>query len=145
MERSQEPKWLVWAKELQFLTQAGLTYTKDPFDRERFQRIRDIAAEMVAEGADLPTERVKDLFCNEVGFQTPKLDTRAALFDGDGIFLARGVYYIHVPAVVHAGEAFVIQGFDICRFAVPRRRRRVVRLRGEACGVCQHKRSQYSE
>ena len=53
--------------------------------------------------------------------------------------------HIHVPAVVHAGEAFVIQGFDICRFAVPRRRRRVVRLRGEACGVRQHKRSQYSE
>lgn len=87
MERSQEPKWLVWAKELQFLAQAGLTYTKDPFDRERFQRIRDIAAEMVAEGADLPTERVKDLFCNEVGFQTPKLDTRAALFDDAGRIL----------------------------------------------------------
>lgn len=87
MERSQEPKWLAWAKELQFLAQAGLTYTKDPFDRERFQRIRDIAAEMVAEGADLPTERVKDLFCNEVGFQTPKLDTRAALFDDAGRIL----------------------------------------------------------
>lgn len=78
-------------------------------------------------------------------FEPYRAAGRAALFDGDGIFLARGVYYIHVPAVVHAGEAFVIQGFDICRFAVPRRRRRVVRLRGEACGVRQHKRSQYSE
>lgn len=54
MAKADEPKWLSWAKELQFLAQAGLTYTKDPFDKERFERIREIAAEMMAEGSDLP-------------------------------------------------------------------------------------------
>lgn len=82
-------RWLEWAKELQFLAQAGLTYTKDAFDKERFERIRTIAAEMVSAGCDLPVEKVKDLFCNETGFQTPKLDTRAAIFDGDRILLVK--------------------------------------------------------
>ena len=40
--------WTKWARELQFLAQAGLTYSKDHYDLERFQRIRDIAAEMVS-------------------------------------------------------------------------------------------------
>lgn len=82
-----QPKWLDWVKELQFLAQAGLTYTQDPFDRERFQRIRDLAAEMMAAGSGEPLARVKGLFCNETGFQTPKLDTRAALFDASGRIL----------------------------------------------------------
>lgn len=73
-------KWLDWAKELQFLAQAGLTYSKDPFDIERFQRIRDIAAEMMSVKSGLSVDVVKGLFCNETGYQTPKLDTRAAIF-----------------------------------------------------------------
>ena len=60
------PRWTDWARELQALAQAGLEYSKDPFDRERFQRIREISAEMVSEGAVLPLERVKDLFCGEL-------------------------------------------------------------------------------
>ena len=59
--------WLDWAVELQALAQAGLHYGKDPFDIERFQRIRDIAAEMLARGTDLPLETVTDLFCRETG------------------------------------------------------------------------------
>lgn len=38
-----------WAKRLQSLAQAGLTYGKDNFDLERYQEIRDISAEMMAE------------------------------------------------------------------------------------------------
>ena len=81
--------WLDWAVELQALAQAGLHYGKDPFDIERFQRIRDIAAEMLARGTDLPLETVTDLFCCESGYQTPKLDTRAAVFQNGRILLVR--------------------------------------------------------
>ena len=81
--------WLDWAVELQALAQAGLHYGKDPFDIERFQRIRDIAAEMLARGTDLPLETVTDLFCCESGYQTPKLDTRAAVFQDGRILLVR--------------------------------------------------------
>ena len=85
----QKQKWLDWAVELQALAQAGLFYSKDIYDIERFQRIRDIAAQMLTEPSGLPLARVKDLFCNETGYQTPKLDTRAAVFQNDRILLVQ--------------------------------------------------------
>ena len=87
MERNE--KWLQWATELQALAQAGLFYSKDVFDLERFQRIRDISAEMVSLQSDLPVEKVKELFCCESGYQTPKLDTRAAVFQDGKILLVQ--------------------------------------------------------
>lgn len=82
-------KWLEWAVELQSIAQTGLFYGKDPFDMERYQRIRDIAAEMISFKTEIPLEKVKDLFCCETGYQTPKLDTRAAIFKEDKILLVK--------------------------------------------------------
>ena len=82
-----QPKWLDWAVELQALAQAGLTYGKDKYDLERYRRIRELAAEMMSQGSGLPMEQVEGLFCNETGYQTPKIDTRAAIFQGDKILL----------------------------------------------------------
>jgi len=82
-------KWLEWAVELQSLAQAGLTYGKDVYDKDRYQRIRDISADMLAYKTDFSSEKVKSLFCNETGYQTPKLDTRAAIFDNGKILLVR--------------------------------------------------------
>ena len=73
-------KWLQWAVELQSIAQAGLFYGKDPFDLERYERIREISAEMISYKTEIPLEKVKDLFCNEAGYQTTKLDTRATIF-----------------------------------------------------------------
>ena len=81
--------WLDWAVELQSLAQAGLYYGKDKFDRERYARIREIAAEILAFQGDMPLEKVKDLFCCETGYQTPKLATRAAVFQGERILLVQ--------------------------------------------------------
>ena len=82
-------KLVDWAMRLQSLAQAGLTYGKDSFDLERYQEIRDISAEMIAEKSDLPIEKVKNLFCNEVGYQTPKIGTRAAIFKDDKMLLVQ--------------------------------------------------------
>ena len=81
-------KWLSWAVELQSLAQAGLAYTDNVYDIERYERIREISAEIISEKSDIPTEKVKDLFCGERGYQTPKLDTRAAVFKDGKILLA---------------------------------------------------------
>ena len=81
--------WLEWAIELQSLAQAGLTYGKDEYDKERYERIREISAEMIARKSDISIEKVKDLFCNESGYQTPKIDTRAAIFENGKILLVR--------------------------------------------------------
>ncbi|WWR16534.1 NUDIX hydrolase [Lachnospiraceae bacterium JLR.KK008] len=82
-------KWLAWAQELQSIAQSALFYCKDPFDRERFARIREISAEMVSERTEIPVEKVKGLFCDEIGYQTPKLDSRAAIFRDGKILLVR--------------------------------------------------------
>ena len=87
MEKNEQ--WLQWAVELQSLAQAGLTYGADAYDLERYRRIREIAAEMVAHRTDIPVEKVRDLFCGETGYQTPKLDTRAAIFQDGKILLVR--------------------------------------------------------
>ncbi len=89
MNKIIQPQWLEWAKELQFIAQAGLTYSKDAFDIERFERIREIAAEILSQQSEMPLEKTKNLFCNETGFQTPKLDTRAAIFKDDKILLVK--------------------------------------------------------
>lgn len=87
MERNE--KWLQWAVELQSIAQAGLYYGKDVFDRERYTRIREIAAGMLSSQSEFPMEKVEELFCCETGYQTPKLDTRAAVFQDGKILLVK--------------------------------------------------------
>lgn len=84
-------KLLDIAIELQSIAQAGIAYSKDKFDIERFKRIRDISAEILCEKSDLTLEKVKDLFCNETGYQTPKVDTRAAIFKDNKILLVKEI------------------------------------------------------
>lgn len=80
-------KWLEWAVELQALAQSGLYYGKDKFDIERYQRIREISAEMLSYKTEIPYEKVYDIFCTDTGYQTPKIDTRAAIFKDNKILL----------------------------------------------------------
>jgi len=84
-----ETPWLEWIMELQSIAQAGLHYSKDIYDIERFERLREITAEMMSLKSGLSTEVVKDLFCNEKGYQTPKVETRAVIFGDGGILLVK--------------------------------------------------------
>ena len=66
MNKNTDPRWLEWAKELQFIAQAGLTYSRDPFDIERFERIREISAENNGAKAPsfLPNKGLPALSCS---------------------------------------------------------------------------------
>ncbi len=86
---NQKETWLQWAIELQSIAQSALYYCRDQYDRERFERIREISAEMVSHQSEIPLEKVRDLFCCETGYQTPKLDSRAAIFQDGKILLVR--------------------------------------------------------
>lgn len=88
-DMNENNRWLDWAVELQSIAQNGLFYCKDDFDKERYQRIREITAEMISYKSEIPVEKVKDLFCSDEGYQTPKLDTRAAIFKDDKILLVK--------------------------------------------------------
>ena len=80
-------RWIDYAIRIQSIAQAGLQYGKDPYDRERYTALRQIAAEMISEKTDSPINKVSGLFCNETGYQTPKVDTRAAVFVNGRILL----------------------------------------------------------
>jgi len=84
------PLWLEWAQHLQALAQTGLAYCRNPFDTERYEAIRGIAAEIMASGAGLrDSSAVVDLFRGDVGYATPKVDIRAAVFDHERLLFVR--------------------------------------------------------
>lgn len=82
-------KWLQWAKQLQSIAQSGLAFSKNEFDIERFERIRNLSIEIMSEYTQLSNEKVRTLFANESGYQTPKIDVRAAVFKDDRILLVK--------------------------------------------------------
>ena len=82
-------KWLEWAKRIQSLSQAGLTFSKDIYDIERYEELRSISAEIMEEHTDLEMEKVRNLFANETGYQTPKVDVRGAVFNDDKILMVK--------------------------------------------------------
>lgn len=82
-------RWLQWAVELQSIAQSGLFYGKDQYDLERYEQVRSIACEMISYKTEIPVDKVRDLFCCEIGYQTPKLDTRAAIFKDGRILLVK--------------------------------------------------------
>lgn len=81
--------WLKWAMEIQSIAQAGLAYPTGVYDVERYERLREISAEMLSVKTGISPEKVMDLFCNEIGYQTPKIDTRDAVFQDDKILLVQ--------------------------------------------------------
>ncbi len=86
-----EPKWIEWAKDLQAISQNGLNYSENAFDRDRYNKIRDIAAEILASHSDVDFEVIKDLFNGEKGHSTPKVDVRGAVFKDDKILMVREI------------------------------------------------------
>ncbi len=84
-----EPKWLEWAKELQSIAQAGLTYSRDVYDLERFEQIREISMEIMSQYTKVDQSVLKNLFANETGYPTPKVDIRAVIFEDNKILLVK--------------------------------------------------------
>jgi len=83
------PKWLTWAKELQALAQQGIEYSHDKYDVERFERIRSLSVEIMASYTDMDEMTIRDLFCSEKGYQTPKIDVRGIIIENDQILLVK--------------------------------------------------------
>jgi ADP-ribose pyrophosphatase YjhB (NUDIX family) len=86
-ESEMEPDWLVWARRIQALAQTGMAFTRDGYDRERYEALRTLAAEMLAARSGGDPARIEDLFAGQSGYATPKVDVRGAVFDRDGRIL----------------------------------------------------------
>jgi ADP-ribose pyrophosphatase YjhB (NUDIX family) len=82
-------RWHQHALRLAALSQNGLTFMQDPFDRERWEEVRRIAAEMLAAGAGTSPEEMVVGLSQEHGYATPKVDVRAAVFRDDQVLLVQ--------------------------------------------------------
>ena len=85
----EERKWLDIAKKLQSIAQAGLEYSKDKYDLERFEEIRKVSIDIMECYTDIEREKIKNLFAGETGYQTPKIDIRAAVFHENKILMVK--------------------------------------------------------
>lgn len=82
-------QWLAWAKRIQALSQSGLAFSKDIYDIERYEELRDISIEIMAAHTELEIDKVRDLFANETGYQTPKVDVRGVVFKNNQILMVK--------------------------------------------------------
>lgn len=83
-------QWLEWAKKIQALSQAGLEYSKDVYDLERFEELRKISGEIMMEYTNIKDfQTIEQLFFNEQGYQTPKVDVRGVVFQNDKLLLVK--------------------------------------------------------
>jgi ADP-ribose pyrophosphatase YjhB (NUDIX family) len=88
---SQEPRWLRIAREMSAMAQTGLTFSQDPFDRLRYQRLRELAAEMLAQGSAPDYDLILESLGRDTGYATPKVDVRGAAFRDGRVLLVREI------------------------------------------------------
>ncbi|KFN02782.1 NUDIX domain-containing protein [Bacillus clarus] len=121
-------KWIDWVKQIQSIAQAGLTYSKDVYDIERFQQLRDISISMMSHYTKTDWEVVEKLFANETGYQTPKVDIRAVVFQNDKLLFVKekidGKWALpggwadigYTPTEVAAKEVWEEAGYEVDHF-----------------------------
>jgi ADP-ribose pyrophosphatase YjhB (NUDIX family) len=89
MQEDGLPHWLAWAREIQSLSQTGLTYSESDYDTQRYRRLMEIAAEIIGSQTDFPEARLVENFLAQPGYATPKVDVRGAVVREDRILLVQ--------------------------------------------------------
>lgn len=83
------PRWLAWAREIQALAQTGAHYAENEYQRERYHRLTEIAAEIITEHSQLDYAPLLDAFQSQIGYATPRVDVRGAVFKDGKLLLVR--------------------------------------------------------
>jgi len=86
-----EPQWLSIARELRAIAQTGLTFSADRFDRQRYERVRELAGSMLAMGSGADYDVVLRILLDDKGYATPKVDVRGAAFVDGRVLLVREI------------------------------------------------------
>src|SRR6202050_2717706 len=87
----QEPQWLKIAREVRAIAQTGLAFSADGFDHQRYQRLRELAALLMAQGSATEHESILELLRQEKGYATPKVDVRGAAFQDGRVLMVREI------------------------------------------------------
>ncbi len=80
---------LEWSREIQALSQTGLTFSQTDYDVKRYERLSELAAEMAAEASNLDKRDLEKIFLAHPGYATPKVDVRGAVIEGGKILLVQ--------------------------------------------------------
>jgi ADP-ribose pyrophosphatase YjhB (NUDIX family) len=83
------PNWLAWAREIQALAQTGLYFAQDDYNQQRYRRLIELAAEMMADRTAATAPLLQRAFLAQPGYATPKVDVRGAAFREGRILLVR--------------------------------------------------------
>ena len=122
---TQSPKWMQWAREIYSLSQSGITYSGNQYDIDRYRRLQEITAEMIASQSEIAKESVLESFSMQAGYITPKVDVRGAVIRENKILLiqerADGNWAMpggwadlgNSPASVAEREVFEESGFHV--------------------------------
>jgi len=89
MDMTEPPRWLEWAREIQALAQTGYHYSENEYHRERYHRLAEIAAEMISEHSELAFDGLMNIFDRQIGYATPRVDVRGAVFKEGKLLLVR--------------------------------------------------------
>jgi len=89
MNITKPPRWLEWAREIQALAQTGYHYSENEYHRERYHRLTEIAAEIISEHSGLALDSLVDNFNRQIGYTTPRVDVRGAVFKEGKLLLVR--------------------------------------------------------
>jgi ADP-ribose pyrophosphatase YjhB (NUDIX family) len=84
-----EKEILKIARRIQSIAQAGLHYSHNPFDTQRYGELRELSVLLASAVTDTKVDAIRDLFTFENGFQTPKVDIRAVVLKDGKILLSR--------------------------------------------------------
>ena len=89
MKAENQTRWLDWAREIQALAQTGMHYAVNEFQIERYQRLLEISAEILAEHTSLDREQLVEIFNQQDGYATPRVDVRGAVFRDGKLLMVR--------------------------------------------------------
>lgn len=81
--------WLGAVKRVLALSQTGLAFQPNDYDRERYEEIRQISLDLLAHMSNAPVEQIMSILPNDVGYITPKVDVRAVLFNAGQILMVQ--------------------------------------------------------
>jgi ADP-ribose pyrophosphatase YjhB (NUDIX family) len=84
-------RWLEWAWEIQSLSQTGIYYSSNDFEIKRLTRLQEISAEIIDEHASIGYDRIVEIFDDQSGYTTPRVDVRGAVFRDDKLLMVREV------------------------------------------------------
>ena len=83
------PNWFKWAQEIQALSQTGLNYSQNEYETLRYNRLKEIAAEIIASHSEINKDLIFRKFDAQIGYATPKVDVRGTIIKDDKILLVQ--------------------------------------------------------